>query len=173
MKALLPYLVDPTAARAYLESIRWPLATVCPHCRASGGAGRLEARPGRVRVGAWKCYRCKQQFTVTINTLFEDSKLPLHMWLQAMELLCRSRQGVSAQMLQANLEISYKSAWKLLERVRYAFPKRRAVTVATGQPRMESLYPLTVAEAVARMLETMPPRKHQTRLERAAKRAGV
>jgi transposase-like protein len=100
MKALLPYLVDPTAARAYLESIRWPLATVCPHCRASGGAGRLEARPGRVRVGAWKCYRCKQQFTVTINTLFEDSKLPLHMWLQAMELLCRSRQGVSAQMLQ-------------------------------------------------------------------------
>ncbi len=71
-------------------------------------------------MGLKKCGDCKKQFTVRMGTVFEESKLPLHVWLQAMHLMVSSKKGVSAHQLHRTLEITYKSAWFLARRIREA-----------------------------------------------------
>src|SRR5688500_4856268 len=80
------------AARKHLESIRWPDGPVCPHC---GGVERNSKLSGKShRPGLYFCGDCRQQFTVTIGTVFEDSKIPLHKWLYATHLMCASKKGI-------------------------------------------------------------------------------
>ena len=114
-----PHFHDEAAAFAKVESVLWPEGPVCPTC---GCMGRITAiKPNverRVRMGLKKCGECKRQFTVRIGTIFEESKLPLHIWLQAMHLMASSKKGVSAHQLHRTLEITYKSAWFLAHRIR-------------------------------------------------------
>lgn len=81
--------------------------SVCPHC---GCIDRISAiKPNvakRVRMGLKKCGDCKRQFTVRIGTIFEESKLPLHIWLQAMHLMASSKKGVSSHQLHRTLQIT-------------------------------------------------------------------
>ena len=110
------------AAREHLETMRWPDGPVCPHCD-SKEAYRLTAKPGSktpVRKGVYKCRECREQFTVTIGTIFEDSKVPLHKWLLAIHLLCASKKGMSAHQLHRMLGVAYKTAWFMAHRIRYA-----------------------------------------------------
>ncbi|MCB1883657.1 MAG: IS1595 family transposase [Geminicoccaceae bacterium] len=112
------------AAREYLERIRWPNGPVCPHCGNADGAKLYEiaANPERkVRAGLRECGECKKQFTVTVGTIFEDSKIPLRKWLVAWYMLCTSKKGVSAKQIERMLDLgSYRSAWFLMHRIRYA-----------------------------------------------------
>jgi transposase-like protein len=116
-----PHFQDEAAAFERVEKVIWPNGPVCPHC---GCMCRISAiKPNaekRVRMGLKKCGDCKKQFTVRIGTIFEESKLPLHIWLQAMHLMCASKKGVSAHQLHRTLEITYKSAWFLAHRIREA-----------------------------------------------------
>jgi transposase-like protein len=110
------------AAREYLEQVRWPDGAICPHC-GSIGAYKLQPkvtskRP--VRSGVWKCKACRKQFTVTVGTVFEDSHIPLYQWLSAIQFLCASKKGISAHQLHRMLDITYKSAWFMAHRIRYA-----------------------------------------------------
>jgi transposase-like protein len=67
---------------------------VCPHC---GGFDRIGKMGGKAtRIGLYKCYQCRKQFTVKVGTVFEDSHVPMNLWLQAMYLLCSSKKGISA-----------------------------------------------------------------------------
>ena len=113
---------DADKARAFLEQRRWPNGPVCPHC---GGqeAYKLTPKPGSkkpVRPGVYKCKACEEQFTVTVNTIFEDSHIPLHKWLLAFHLLCASKKGMSAHQLHRMLGVTYKTAWFMAHRIRYA-----------------------------------------------------
>lgn len=162
MGAHLPFLADPDAARSYLESRRWPGGPVCPHC---AGPRVISLRAASARPGLWKCSSCLRQFTVTVRTVFEDTKIPLHKWLQAIDFLVSSRPGATARDLQLHLAISYKTSWKLLDRIRYAFSRPRRPSL-----RPVSLHPLTLDRAVDRLLSTLPERKHPQSLERAASR---
>jgi len=111
------------AARAFLERMRWPDGAVCPHCGVVGEAYRLTPKPTgktHVRKGVWKCGACREQFTVTVATIFEDSHIQLHKWLFAIHLLCASKKGMSAHQLHRMLGITYKSAWFMMHRIRYA-----------------------------------------------------
>jgi hypothetical protein len=74
----------------------------------------------RVRFGLKKCGDCKKQFTVRMGTIFEESKLPMTKWLQAIYLMCSSKKGVSAHQLGRTLEVTYKTAWFLAHRIREA-----------------------------------------------------
>lgn len=112
------------AAREYLELIRWPNGPVCPHC---GNAEReriydIAPNPARkIRPGLRDCAECHSQFTVTVGTIFEDSKIPLRKWLVAWYMLCSSKKGVAALQIQRQLDIgSYRSAWFMMHRIRYA-----------------------------------------------------
>jgi transposase-like protein len=118
------------AAFAYVEAELWPNGPVCPHCGAMAEKiGRLEgvySKPskkhpeGVERVGLRKCYACREQFTARVGTVFEDSHLPLRMWLQAIHLLCASKKGFSTRQLQRTLNCSMKTAWHLGHRIRHA-----------------------------------------------------
>lgn len=112
------------AARDYFEALRWPNGPICPHC-GNGEAGRvykLTADPGKkIRVGLYKCAECRGDFTVTLGTVMEDTHLPLNKWLIAFYMMCASKTQVSARQLQRQLEIgSYRTAWFLCHRIRYA-----------------------------------------------------
>lgn len=120
---------DEAAAFEMVESIVWPNGPVCPHC---GGKERIyvlkgvRSKPsqknpkGVERHGLKKCGHCRKQFTVRIGTVFEDSHIPLHLWLQAFHLLCSSKKGISSHQLHRVLEIKYQSAWHLSHRIREA-----------------------------------------------------
>src|ERR1043166_7367934 len=89
-------------ARETLERIRWPIGPVCPHCE-SPEATKLEGKAHR--AGLYKCRACEGQFTATMNTIMEDSHLPIRTWLMAFAILCSSKKGVSALQLQRQLEL--------------------------------------------------------------------
>ena len=116
-----PHFHDEAAAFAKVESVLWPQGPVCPHCGCMGRITHIKPNvEKRVRLGLKKCGDCKKQFTVRIGTIFEESKLPLHIWLQAIHLMASSKKGVSAHQLHRTLEITYKSAWFLAHRIREA-----------------------------------------------------
>ncbi|HZT45619.1 MAG TPA: IS1595 family transposase [Gaiellaceae bacterium] len=104
-------------AATYLESIRWPDGPVCPHC------GESERRPYPLKSKTrklYKCAACRKQYTVTVGTIFEGSHIGLHKWLLAFFLLCSSKKGMSAHQLHRMLGVTYKSAWFMAHRIRYA-----------------------------------------------------
>jgi len=117
-----PHFQDSEKAREFLEQQRWPNGAVCPHCDCKT-AYKLTPKPSKkdkhVRAGVYKCKDCEQQFTVTVNTIFEDSHIPLNKWLLAIHLLCASKKGMSAHQLHRMLGVTYKSAWFMAHRIRY------------------------------------------------------
>jgi transposase-like protein len=120
---LAQHFSDEDKAREYIEKLRWPDGPVCPHCGEINNAYRLaptESKKGKhVRPGVWKCAGCRQQFTVTVGTIFEDSHIPLSKWLLAYHLLCSSKKGMSARQLHRMLKVTYRSAWFMAHRIRY------------------------------------------------------
>ena len=116
-----PHFHDEAAAFARVEKVIWPQGPVCHHCGCMGRISAIPPNPEkRVRFGLKRCGDCKKQFTVRMGTIFEESKLPLHIWLQAMHLMCSSKKGVSSHQLHRTLEITYKTAWFLSHRIREA-----------------------------------------------------
>jgi transposase-like protein len=116
-----PHFHDERAAFDRVERVIWPQGPVCFHCGCTGRISAIKPNPEkRVRYGLKKCGDCKKQFTVRMGTIFEESKLPLHIWLQAMHLMCSSKKGVSSHQLHRTLEITYKTAWFLSHRIREA-----------------------------------------------------
>ena len=106
------------AARRHLEANRWPDGPVCPHCGCMGRAHRIKGKS--VRPGLWFCGDCRKQFTATVGTLFERSKVPLHKWLLAVHLICASKKGISSHQLHRMLGVTYKTAWFMAHRIREA-----------------------------------------------------
>ncbi len=111
-------LQDETAAYAWVESRIWPEGPVCPHC---GGVDRISKMGGKsTRIGVYKCYQCRQQFSVKVGTVFEDSHVPMRLWLQAMYLLSSSKKGISSNQLHRTLGVTLKTAWFMSQRIREA-----------------------------------------------------
>lgn len=109
---------DKEAAREHLENIRWPNGPFCPHC---GEAKNVKALNGKShRPGLHKCYSCKGNFSVTVGTVFERSKIALNKWVLASHLMASSKKGISAHQLHRQLGVTYKTAWFMLHRLREA-----------------------------------------------------
>ena len=109
-------------ARELLEKIRWAHGVACPHC---GGLEpyKLTPKPGSkrpVRNGVYKCKECRKQFTVTVGTIFEGSHIKLNKWLMAIYLMCSSKKGMSAHQLHRLIGVTYKTAWFMSHRIRFA-----------------------------------------------------
>lgn len=122
-----PRYQNETAAREHLESVRWPDGPFCPHC-GSFNAKRLpavvrKASDGHnqtVRDGVVQCNDCRKQFTVTVSTVFERSKVPLHKWLLVNHLMVSSKKGISAHQIHRMIGVTYKTAWFMCHRIREA-----------------------------------------------------
>lgn len=116
-----PEFHSEAAAFAHLERTIWNGEPVCSHCGGTERITKVKANPAkRIREGLWRCGQCKGQFTVKVGTVFEHMRLPLHKALQAVYLLTSSKKGISAHQLHRTLEITYKSAWFLMHRIREA-----------------------------------------------------
>jgi transposase-like protein len=131
-----PYFHDDDKAREYLEAIRWPDGPVCPHCKTEGG-WTIESKPNsknKVRPGLYKCVSkdCGKQFSVTVGTVFERSKIPLSKWLFAAYLLCSSKKGMSSHQLHRTLGVTYKTAWFLTHRIRHAMDSKGGLLGQNG-----------------------------------------
>ena len=111
-----PHFHDKNKAREYLENLRWGGQPVCPHC---GGIEKIYTIKG-ARDGLYKCGDCRKQFTVTVGTVFENSRVPLNKWLAATYLMASSKKGVSSKQLERTLGVTYKTAWFMSHRIREA-----------------------------------------------------
>lgn len=114
--------------REFLARRRWPNGPCCPKCGAAE-AWKIERRsPSKNAVRAlYRCRECKRQFTATVGTIFEDSKIPLNKWFAAIYLMCASKKGVSAHQLHRSLDITYKSAWFMCHRIREAMQDKHGL----------------------------------------------
>jgi transposase-like protein len=137
-----PHFHDEQAAFAWVETVLWVNGPVCPHC---GGAEKISAiKPNpekRIRIGLKFCGQCRKQFTVRIGTIFEESKLPMTKWLQAIFLMVCPKKGVSAHQVHRSLECTYKTALFLAHRIREAM-------------RSGELGPFCIGEATGEVDET-------------------
>lgn len=125
---------DETAAREHLEALRWPNGPVCPHCGGVERNSRLTAQvKGKgARPGLLFCGDCRTQFSVTVGSVFERSKIPLHKWVLATHLLCASKKGMSSHQLHRMLGVTYKTAWFMSHRIREAFTTPNAGPIGGG-----------------------------------------
>lgn len=145
-------LQNETAAIAWVESRVWPDGPICPHC---GGVERIGKMNGKAtRIGLYKCYQCRRQFTVKVGTVFEDSHVPMNLWLQAMYLLCSSKKGISSNQLSRTLGVTLKTAWFMSHRIREAM-------------RVVGMTPMGGAGEIVEADETFIGRIHGERKRRA------
>lgn len=115
-----PIYNDENAAREALEAIRWPGGPVCPHC-GNLDQGKIAKGQGKAhRPGLYYCAACNGQFTATVGTVFERSKIPLTKWLMAAHMFNSGKNGVSAHEIHRALGVTYKTAWFMMHRLREA-----------------------------------------------------
>jgi transposase-like protein len=117
-----PIFTDLDKAREALEAARWPLGPYCPHCGNADPEliAKIEGKKKSHRPGLYYCNECKGQFTVTVGTVFERSKVPLTKWWLATHLMGSSKKGISAHQLHRMLGVTYKTAWFMAHRIREA-----------------------------------------------------
>jgi transposase-like protein len=134
---------DEDKARALLESLLWPHGPICPRCQFTE-VYKIMPRAGSKspnRKGVYKCAACREYFTVTVGTILEDSHLPISKWLMAFFILCASKKSVSAHQLHRMLGITYKTAWFMAHRIRYAMgPKMPLGKLLTGTVEVDETY---------------------------------
>jgi transposase-like protein len=109
-----PHFQSDDAAREMLESILWPDGPICPHCGVVNHFYKTK------RAGVYRCAEmtCRKDFSVTLRTVMERSKIALNKWLQAFHLMTSSKKGVSAHQLHRTLNIGYEAAWFMAYRIR-------------------------------------------------------
>jgi len=113
-----PHFNDEAAAFAYVEARLWANGRVCPKCGVVDRSGPLSGKDDR--IGLYKCYACRKKFTVKVGTIFEDSHVAMRDWLVAIQLICSSKKGISANQLHRTLSVTLKTAWFMGHRIREA-----------------------------------------------------
>lgn len=122
---------DEKAAYDFIEARVWPEGPVCPHCGCMGRIGKLGGKS--TRIGVHKCYDCRKPFTVKVGTIFEDSHVKLHIWLQAIHLICASKKGISSNQLHRTLNVTLKTAWFMSHRIREAMAPHGSLPPLGGE----------------------------------------
>jgi transposase-like protein len=143
-------VTDESETWQLLEGLRWPHGPVCPHCRTIGDATFLDPNQGlrTTRTGqvtyrrVWQCNSagCRKQFSVLVGSVMEDSRIPVSKWLMALHMICIGNNGVSARELHRALGITYKSAWLMAHRIRYAMERPAPQTQMGGVVEVDGTY---------------------------------
>ena len=132
----------PTEADAYLllEKLRWESGVVCSHCGSvadhyflkAQGAGR-KTRTGAIsQRRVWKCRDCRKQFSVLTGTIFHGTKIPLRTWLFVIFEMCASKNGVAAREIERKYDLTPKSAWFMVHRIREAMKREPLAGLLSG-----------------------------------------
>ncbi|HEY4345251.1 MAG TPA: IS1595 family transposase [Parvibaculum sp.] len=138
-----PLFQDEDKAREFLEKNRWPSGAFCPHCGEAENVTAVQAKAkeakAKTRKGLYQCNSCRQQFSVTVGTVFERSHVPLNKWLLATFLLTSSKKGMSAHQLMRTLGLgSYRTAWFMAHRIREAMQDGELGPLGSGGGTVEA-----------------------------------
>jgi transposase-like protein len=131
-------------AREFFEKQRWSEGPVCPHCGEVNNAYKLAGKT--TRKGLYKCAGCRQKFTVTMRSIFEDSHIPLHKWFYAIHLMCSSKKGMSAYQFHRMTatfygeKVSYRTAWFMFHRIRFAMTQHPMLEKLSGVVEVDEVY---------------------------------
>jgi transposase-like protein len=142
LATLSSLFVDEDKARQFLEAKRWPNGPTCPHC-GKQNAYKLTAKPNSktpVRPGVYKCGDCRQQFTVRIGTIFEESHVKLSKWLMAIHLMTSSKKGISSHQIGREIGVTQKTAWFLCHRIREAMQQEPMAGLLKGTVEADETY---------------------------------
>ena len=120
LQEAIKFFADPDTCVTFMAQLRWPEGVTCPNC---GGKAVSYLSTRRT----WKCMNreCHKQFsvkvgTIFVGTIFEDSPLGLDKWLPAFWLMVNAKNGISSCELARSLDVTQKTAWFMLHRIRYA-----------------------------------------------------
>jgi transposase-like protein len=129
---LMKDFADESKCRTYLEKLRWPNGVRCLRCKGE--------KIYRIRRDQLLCASCNYQFSVTVDTIFHDTHLPLSTWFLATVLICEAKKGMSACQIQRSLGIkTYKTAWYLCHRIRSAMAQVERIPLS-GKVEMDETY---------------------------------
>lgn len=128
-------------AYAYLEGLRWNGHPVCPHCgnderiyflNPANGTSRKTRTGAKSQRRVWKCGACRKQFSVLTGTIFHGTKVSIHTWLMVIFEMCASKNGVSAREVERKYDLTPKTAWHMLHRIREAMKREPLVGMLSG-----------------------------------------
>src|SRR5688572_14648576 len=97
---------DETLAVEFLEAQRWGDSPLCPHCGSTWVYKMMSGVEKRNKDYRWRCRECKKMYTVRTGTIFEETRLPLRIWVFAFWKACASKKGISALQLSREFEIT-------------------------------------------------------------------
>src|SRR5688572_10559432 len=109
---LLDFFKDEATCIRYFEQQRWNGKPVCPFCKTD--------KAPYVTKRGYRCSdkACDKKFTVKVGTIFESSKIPFRIWFGAIYLITNHKKGISSHQLACDLDITQKTAWFVLHRIR-------------------------------------------------------
>src|SRR5229473_563897 len=129
------------AAVEFFEKQRWGNDPCCIHCGSVNVYKMADAKTGeRNKRFLWRCRDCKEQYTVRIGTVYEESRLDLRHWCYAFWRAATSKKGVAALEIMRHCQISYKSALFLMNRIRFAMAPDPKAPKLTGIVECDETY---------------------------------
>ena len=134
---------DEEQCRDFLASMRWPDGVRCPKCGSTEEPYKITRKAvSKNKVQSlYRCRSCRRQFSATLGTIFEDSKIPLNKWLAALFLMCSSKKGISAHQLYRMLDLgSYRTGWFMAHRIREAMREKGLLTPLSGDVEADETY---------------------------------
>src|ERR1039458_5625426 len=132
---------DETAAVEFFEYQRWGVTPCCVKCGSVAVYQMKDAKTGeRSKRYLWRCHDCKEQYTVRIGAVYEESRLPMRHWAYAFWRAATSKKGVSALEIQRHCQISYKSALFLMNRIRFAMAPNGNSPKLNGTVECDEMY---------------------------------
>ncbi len=130
------YFADEQVCIDTVAAMRWTNGPQCPAC--SMPAIRQHWLKNQKR---WQCRDCGRQYSVRVNTIFEDSAVKLGQWLIAMWMLSNGKYGVSSHQVARCIGVTQKSAWFMLQRIRLAMKHNTILKLAPGDRPAEATDP--------------------------------
>ena len=131
--SFIQQFADEDSARLFIEWQVWGDTPICPHCDS------VKTYPRKNR-GGHRCGVCRKDFTVRTGTIFENSRLPLHKWLLAIYMVVTARKGVSSLQISKELDITQKSAWFLMQRIKEACNNGSDTGLLSGVVEIDETY---------------------------------
>lgn len=119
------YFSDEEKCLSYLATQRWDGVIVCPHCSND----KVYCFKDKKR---FKCSKCREQFTAKVGTIFEGSKIPMRKWYVAIYLVTSHKKGISSHQLAKDIRVTQKTAWFMLQRIRFGLGVNEDMTEMEG-----------------------------------------
>lgn len=116
-----------------LTTIKWSNGEYCPHCGSNKLYHFLDKR-------THKCSSCRKRFSIKVGTIFEDSKIPLRKWFVAIYMVTPHKKGIASTQLAKDIKVTQKTAWFMLQRLRFASQTRSFNNPLSGNIEIDETY---------------------------------